>query len=511
MTLIEKLKKANEQNPYALLAQLWQLTDTEQTTVYEHFKYNLADWIDLTVMAEDPDYPGNLRRFALFPAQREQLIAQIEPLTQADSPPSTVFAWEKARRVGWTNTILACLLHAAIFWNRSSLIACKNMDGVDRPGDLQNSLLPRVRLMLEYQPPFLLDEHRSKEGSIEINGAILRGLPVGSVAAATKLGRGGRVRFAFFDEAGFWDSRALELAYASVSATAKVRLVVSTSPLSSQHFFARLVDGSVAPSVQGSFIPFSANPSNDQKYLNELIATNDSEVIDREIFGKRGLKSQSIIKEYNSSCFFNPQGNQWSMEDALIKEHIIKPGFLFVSYDGGAGSNHIAAIVGYRSLDGSRDLLLWEESASGKSLVLMAEELELRLTKLALAFPALEEMRLYGDPALLIYGDHRELERVHGLPVNLLDSLKAGDPNAYKNRKMRRLRILQRKFRAQGEPNVYVLGNCELTKSGIAEGSYRWLALPGGIITQEIEQVHPVTDLIDAYSYFLLENDWWQS
>gem|GEM_PF-3671971 len=525
---LREVHQTNDLDPYSALDKLQQAPEELHQDLCDYFKHHLTDWINLTCVAEDPDHHISLRRFILFERQQSDIIDWIEPLIyNPEISPSTKI-WEKSRRVGWTNTLLCALTFAAIFWEHSSLVASKDLHTADTLGDVQNSLLPRIRLLLLHQPHYLLpkgfDLRRDcPRGIIKFgpnNRATIKAVPTGTPQAAAKLGRSGRVRFAMFDEAAFWSSRNLEMAFGACALTARVRILLSSAAHTNSHFFSRLVDGAAIHNLKGDWIPFEVNPANTTEYLEQLKEQNTSELIDQEIFGKRGGHSGRIIDTHHSQSHADEKG-AYDLEHTWLRTQLEKPGYLFTCYDGGMQGGHTGAVLGYHVENQNRDIIIAEEYSRfhKEPIADVALRLEDFLKKLKAVLPLCEEEKSFGDPALMVYGDDQEIWRVTGRPVNMLDSLRSHDDyhpppqlsSLFKNRKTNRLNLLRRKVKRlspDGKPElIWLTVRASMFHEALVEGGYSWRCARDGLILDQIEQNHPLVDIIEAYTYKVLETE----
>lgn len=135
----------------------------------------------------------------------------------------------------------------------------------------------------------------------------------------------------------------------------------------------------------------------------------------------------------------------------------------------------------------------------------------------------IREFKLYGDPAIGTYGDEVYIKQVLELDVNLLEAYKSSDnaqfKGLYTNRKTRRLTILNTELfslRSDNQPAVIILKEatnqpfsfgCPNAFNGMFGGQYRYEIkdIKGrSIVTDDIEQIPPITDICDAYTYYLL-------
>lgn len=553
----DDLREINETDPYNSIELLCDAQDNWKADIWEYFKHNKADFINFTGIAFDSNHRPKERRFILFKAQREIIIKRFEEVDKEVKPIKRVWAYEKGRQVGWSNTHLECILHSAIFWGHSSIIGSKNQDAVDKLGDPENSLLPRLRLMLEFIPPWLLHPNFRMRDCVQNiikigNGATITGYPTQSPGAAAGFGRSGNVRYAVYDECGFWSSSNLKLAFTAASMTAPVRILFSTPAETSSHFFSELIDGKVAepityapeekkrledlkvkPMAGGLFISFWTNPARTQL---DLVGMTREE-IDQEVEGKRGGTTSKVINYYSRQSFEDEQGKEYSFEHPFVQQMLSRQGNLLLCLDGGMGSNCQPAVLGWEIPELHRVIWLKEivNDTDGEELA--------EVVKRVMAFAhkrlpsKIHRLKAYGDPAILFSGDDEPVKLIIKQKINFLDSLRDRPEDNYKvpdnlkglfqRREKNRISVLRREIDSRSTDNLprvivirgdvsasvegsryttfnYEFG-CPNLYSGLFEGEYKWKKKDTQIIRGELEQVHPVTDIVDAVTYYYLE------
>lgn len=209
----------------------------------------------------------------------------------------------------------------------------------------------------------------------------------------------------------------------------------------------------------------------------------------------------------------------YSIEHDWIQKQLNDEGYYFVAFDGGMQTTHSAAVLGFRNLRYSRDILLKEffnrlPHERIKSIAIQVQDF---CTHHSIN---ISDLRLFGDPALTVYGDDNVIQGVLNKKVNCLQSLKESESgdirNIWANRKTNRLNRLAEEMtttKSDNKPAVILLKNgtpgatfsygCPNIYQGLFEGMFRFEVV-NGIRTNDIEQVPPITDLCDAYSYYLL-------
>jgi hypothetical protein len=117
---------------------------------------------------------------------------------------------------------------------------------------------------------------------------------------------------------------------------------------------------------------------------------------------------------------------------------------------------------------------------------------------------------LAGDPALNTYLDSEIIQNVFSKEIDCLDSLKNSDNPEVKacfgNRKTKRLgrlvEVLHKRINNQPQL-IFLKSECPKMYEGICGGKYRY-QIKDGRITTDLEQLPPITDIIDALTYGLL-------
>jgi hypothetical protein len=203
-----------------------------------------------------------------------------------------------------------------------------------------------------------------------------------------------------------------------------------------------------------------------------------------------------------------------------------------VAFDAGSASKTKAAVIGFYNKTNNRDIIIKEiineaVDTDGKDLTPLASNVKRFLEMFCTDKP----IEVFGDPALAIYKDHEVIEAILERPVNLLNSFRPRKDyklptdlkGSYMNRMQTRIAVLTRELdrrRGDAKPAIIVLrGQLEkalqgftldfgapFLYSGLFEGGFQW-AVKNGIVKtpHELEQNHPVVDIVDAYSYYLME------
>lgn len=142
--------------------------------------------------------------FVLYPFQ-EDAIRHTE--RAVDEGRDLLIA--KSRDMGATWMAMAFIAHRLIFRrNESILVASRNADLVDKPGDL-NALMPKIDHIIAHLPHFMKPPIKAREDRKEM---FLRNPETGSVVVGATttgdIGRGGRMTMAFMDEFAAMENQA---------------------------------------------------------------------------------------------------------------------------------------------------------------------------------------------------------------------------------------------------------------------------------------------------------------
>jgi hypothetical protein len=235
------------------------------------------------------------------------------------------------------------------------------------------------------------------------------------------------------------------------------------------------------------------------------------------------LTSNVICKRTFKESWRDDKDIHWTIKHTWIKQQLADDGYYFVSFDGGMHTTHSAAILGYHNKRYRRDILLKEFYNTNKSDSL--REISMMVGEFSQAHQLpIEEFRLYGDPAIKTYGDDVFIEQVLNKKPNLLHSMNESTNTeivaAFRNRKTKRLTVLNTEIfslRSDNKPAIIILRDtnkldphdfgCPQTWQGLFNGQYKKEIkdIAGkSVLTEDLEQIPPVTDICDAYTYFLL-------
>ena len=329
----------------------------------QYFKQDPVAWIDLIAYAYDPECErlDKLRKYRLFDKQREYVLELFRHIDGKCKPVQLVY--EKSRRIGWTNTTLMYLTYAAIYHNASSIVAAQDESITDTLGDEANSLLPRIRRVIEELPSWMRKDirYKSQHCNISINDATIKGTATGSKHSSSKAGRGGRTQYALLDECGFWDSMSLELASNALAPTSKCRILISSAAETNTHYFSQLVDDSKA-----EFIPHTINPANTEEWLEGLREGMSPSRFLQGVYGARGGSDAKIMKIIQEASFIIPdsvrkEGERfWTKDNNKIKEWLREQGEYIIGWDGGRNANYSACTISFKIKKNNRWIVLKE-------------------------------------------------------------------------------------------------------------------------------------------------------
>ena len=258
-----------------------------------------------------------------------------------------------------------------------------------------------------------------------------------------------------------------------------------------------------------------------EAYGNKDHPDYDLEHYCNQILGLVPMSSQdsSIVKRFNKESWRDDDDTTYTITHPFIQSQLAQDGYYFISFDGGMHTTHSAGILGYHVQDKRRDILLKEFYNKDRSHGMT------EISSMVKEFCDEQNIdytnaRLYGDPSLDQCGDREFIESVLDNTVDLLYSLKSTEDvelkGIYVNRKEKRLGRLQTEIsvtRSDNKPAVIILKNegedfgCPQAYKGLFSGFYKRakkMTSQGPAIIKDLEQVPPVTDICDAYTYYLL-------
>lgn len=208
LTNIHRIRERAEKDPrtYALL--------------HRYYTDHVVDWINDWVVTYDPREPLPLRPMRLWPRQVE-FINWLDGIVEMGGDA----VGEKSRDWGASWLCMAYALHGWIFkpgWKAN--FGANKADNVDVLGD-PDSLFEKGRILLQNLPWWQLPPRWEQDSGYmkfvnKTNGAVISG------GSGDNIGRGGRCKVLFLDEAAFI-ARA-ESVNAATSATSNCRLWLST-------------------------------------------------------------------------------------------------------------------------------------------------------------------------------------------------------------------------------------------------------------------------------------------
>jgi hypothetical protein len=265
------------------------------------------------------------------------------------------------------------------------------------------------------------------------------------------------------------------------------------------------------------------SPHWEPEQLDEIRKTTIDEVWDQEYLAKFTEGSTfAIVTRNHKDSYRDDKDTAYTFNHPFIRKMAEDRGFWFCSFDGGMQSNSNACIIGYHNDLYNRDILVKEIFSEYAK-----EDCQAIAHKAYDFFMRLEvnpkDVMLYGDPALATYRDDDNIFSVFGSKVNLLTGLRNSEridiKGLFQNRKTGRLGVLKREcwaLRADDKPALILIKGKEEQRfdpnsfgcynlfEGLFENGYRF-EVKDGIITNELEQNHPLVDICDSFTYYLLE------
>ena len=232
--------------------------------------------------------------------------------------------------------------------------------------------------------------------------------------------------------------------------------------------------------------------------------------------------SFSIIKRTFKESWRDNNDVPYTIEHDWIQKQLNDKGYYFIAFDGGMHTTHSAAILGYHNERFDRDILLKEfyNEHSHEDLREVSMKVKEFCEHNRINYL---KARLYADPAVKTYGDDEHITTVLDNYVNTLEHLTESEnprlKGFYTNRKEKRLQRLATDvytMRSDNKPAFIILKDkpssefgygCPFLYQGIFEGQYRRQVKDIGgkpQVTKELEQNPPLTDICDAYSYYVL-------
>jgi len=235
----------------------------------------------------------------------------------------------------------------------------------------------------------------------------------------------------------------------------------------------------------------------------------DNDIFEQEYLGKFIATTSNIIcKRTHKLSWRDDEDQPYTSEHDYILRQLNDDGYYFISFDGGMYTTHSAAILGFHNRRFKRDILLKEfyNRTAHEDVHEVAMQVKDYLEEIKI-----KDFKLYGDPALKTYGDESKIQEVLNKPVNCLEhhqeSDKAEIRKLFSDRKTKRLGIISREMftlKSDNKPAIIMIKDkVPNLYKGLFEGQYRY-EVKDGVITRDLEQIAPITDICDAYTYYLL-------
>ena len=235
------------------------------------------------------------------------------------------------------------------------------------------------------------------------------------------------------------------------------------------------------------------------------------------------ITSNVIVKRSFKESWRDDDDKPYYIDHSFIRRQLADDGYYFISFDGGMHTTHSAAILGYHNKRYVRDILLKEfyNTNKNENLREIAQMIDDFCHENNID---INGIRMYGDPAIKTHGDDELIHQVLGMKPDLLQGLKDSEDNeaknAFRDRKKRRLTLLNRdiySMASDNKPRIIILKDantqqaqtygCPNLYNGLFNGQYRYEIkdIAGrSFVTEDLEQIAPVTDIADAYTYFIL-------
>lgn len=220
--------------------------------------------------------------------------------------------------------------------------------------------------------------------------------------------------------------------------------------------------------------------------------------------------SNVICKDVSRDLYRDKDDVNYTFDHRYVQQLLAGQGYYFVFFDGGMQTTHTAAVAGYYNSTLKMYVVLKEFCNT------MAHQGTEYVATIAhdyikpLLASSQKSLYLAGDPALNTYLDSEIIQNIFSKEIDCLDSLRNADnpevKACYSNRKTKRLgRLLEVLHkRINNLPQlIFCKDECQKMYEGIYAGKYRY-EIKDGKINTDLEQIAPITDIIDALTYGLL-------
>lgn len=238
-----------------------------------------------------------------------------------------------------------------------------------------------------------------------------------------------------------------------------------------------------------------------QEYLGEFIATT----------------SNLICKSTHKLSWRDEDDKAYTFDHQFIQKQIRDEGYFFLTFDGGMYTTHSAALLGFYNQRFRRRIYLKEFYNRSPHEDVRAVALQ---AKDFLEHHQIVIQKIHGDPALKTYGDDDKIASVFNIFVDCLEWMRKSDNSqiktSYTDRKTKRLGRLSTEantLKSDQKPAIILLKDnksdkalefgCPKLYAGIFDGQFRY-DVKDGVISKDIEQIPPITDICDAASYEIL-------
>ncbi len=252
-------------------------------------------------------------------------------------------------------------------------------------------------------------------------------------------------------------------------------------------------------------------------------------VVDEEVWRQEYLgqfvegRAFSVITRVSKDSWRGDYDEEYEYNHEWIQRQISDKGFWWCSFDGGMYSKTSAAVIGYRNDRTRRDICVKEvySEVPGEDIGEIARRVKTWCEHYGIE---VERVRVYGDPALAAYQDDQVISDILGSQISLLDGLKKDEryKGMYTARLTSRIGAMKRVCDgtlADNKPEIIIIRGkeekiyrfdattcgCPMLFRGVWGHEWRYELGRDNSPTSSLEQNHPIVDVCDALSYFILD------
>lgn len=258
--------------------------------------------------------------------------------------------------------------------------------------------------------------------------------------------------------------------------------------------------------------------------------------------------SLTVCKNVNNLSWRDTADKPYTINHSWIRQQLSLDGYYFLAFDGGAHTTHSAGFLGYHVTDYQRDICLKEfyNHAQHEGLPEISKEIKEFCEHHDIDY---SEAQAYGDPTIFLSGNDPDIADELDIKVNYLEHFQNPENKQFKglfvNRKEKRLGRINTEasaIRSDNKPAIIILrGEDKVILDKTPEGFYETKLVKGETIPiklseklsfgcpnfykglfdgeyrreqiefqgkkepgKELEQIAPITDICDAYTYYLL-------